>query len=125
VLVVGVEPAKNARNLAIIVVLALVVWLVPGGDTGAATISNILSIAFVAGLLFLAYRIYMEQRSNLGILDDRVRGILYGCLALIAITLLATSRLWDAGGLGALAWLLLLAAAAWGLVSVWRTWREY
>ncbi len=121
----GTEPAKNARNVAIIVVLALVVWLVPGGDTGAATISNVLSIAFVAGLLFLGYRMYMEQRSNLGILDDRVRATLYGCLALIAITLVATRRLWDTGGLGALAWLLLLAAAAWGLVSVWRTWREY
>jgi len=122
---VGVEPAKNARNIAIIVALALVVWLVPGGSTGAATISNVLSIAFVAGLLFLAYRTYMEQRSNLEILEDRLRGILYGCLALIAITLVATSRLWDAGGLGALAWLLLLAAAGWGLVSVWRAWREY
>jgi len=122
---VGVEPAKNLRNLAIIVVLALVVWLLPGGDTGARTISNLLTIAFVAGLLFLGYRVYMEQRSNLGVLDDRVRALLYGALAVLAITLVATRRMWDAGGLGAVAWLLLIAAAVYGLVTVWRTWREY
>ena len=121
----GVEPAKNARNLAIIVVLALVVWLLPGGRQGAATISNLLTIAFVSGLLFLAYRVYMEQRSNLEILEDRQRAILYGCLALIAITLVATRRLWDTGGLGAITWLALLALAAYGLVGVWRAWREY
>ena len=121
----GVEPAKNLRNLAIIVGLALVVWLLPGGQTGARTISNLLTIVFVAGLLFLGYRVYMEQRSNLGLLDDRVRALLYGALAVLVITLVATRRLWDAGGLGAVAWLLLIAAAGYGLVTVWRTWREY
>ena len=121
----GVEPAKNLRNLAIILGLALVVWLLPGGQTGARTISNLLTIVFVAGLLFLGYRVYMEQRSNLGLLDDRVRALLYGALAVLVITLVATRRLWDAGGLGAVAWLLLIAAAGYGLVTVWRTWREY
>ena len=121
----GVEPAKNLRNLVMIVGLALVVWLLPGGETGARTISNVLTIVFVEGLLVLGYRFYMEQRSNLGILDDRVRARLYGALAVLAVTLVATRRLWDAGGLGALAWLLLIAAAGYGLVVVWRTWREY
>ena len=120
----GVEPAKNLRNVAIIVGLALVVWLLPGGETGARTISNLLTIAFVAGLLFLGYRLYMEQRSNLGILDDRVRALLYGALAVLAITLVATRRLWDAGGLGGLPWPLLRAAAGYGRVVGWRPSRE-
>jgi hypothetical protein len=122
---VGVEPARNARNVAIIVALALVVWLLPGGRQGAATISNLLTIVFVSGLIFLAYRFYMEQRSNLEILEDRQRAILYGSLGLIAITLVATRRLWDTGGIGAIMWLGLLGAAGYGLVSVWRAWREY
>jgi hypothetical protein len=122
---VGPDRAKHLRNAGILVVLALVVWLLPGGETGAATIANLLSILFLGGLAFLAYRLYMEHRSSLFILEDRQRGLFYGCLAVIAIALIATRRLWDLGGLGALAWLALLGAAAYGLLLVWRAWRAY
>jgi hypothetical protein len=33
--------------------------------------------------------------------------------------------LWDEGGLGAMIWLAFMALAIWGLVSVWRAYREY
>ena len=51
--------------------------------------------------------------------------MLYAAVALIAITLVATSRMWDAGGLGALVWLALLSLAAWALYSVWRAYKTY
>jgi hypothetical protein len=51
--------------------------------------------------------------------------MLYGAAALIAFTLVATRRMWDEGGLGALVWLALLGIAAWALVSVWRAYRTY
>jgi hypothetical protein len=122
---VGPEPGKTLRNVAIIVGLALVVWLVPGGDTAAATINNILTIVFVGGLLFFGFRLYMEHRETILGLAERQRGILYAAIALATITIVATRRMWDAGGLGAILWLGFLGLAAWALVSVFRAYREY
>jgi hypothetical protein len=120
-----VERGKHLRNIAIIIGLALAVWLVPGGDTASVTISNLLSILFIGGLLFFGYRLYMEHRESIFGLSERNRGILYAAIALGAITLVATREMWDAGGLGAMLWLAFLVAAIWGLLYVWRAYREY
>jgi hypothetical protein len=122
---VGPDRNKHLRNAAIIVALALAVWLVPGGGTAAATISNLIWIVFLGGILFFGYRLYMEHRTTIFDLEDRQRGILYASVALAAITLVATGRMWDAGGLGALLWLAFIGAAVWGLLSVWRAYRTY
>jgi hypothetical protein len=122
---VGSERGKNLRNIAIVVGLALAVWLVPGGTTASTTISNLLSIIFIAGLLFFGFRMYMEHRETIFGLEERNRGILYAAIALGAITLVATRRMWDGGGLGAMLWLAFMALAVWGLYSVWRAHREY
>ena len=121
----GPDRGKHIRNILIIVLLALAVWLVPGGDAASVTISNLLSIIFVGGLLFLAYRLYMENRETIFGLEERQRGVLYAGAALIAITLVATRRMWEAGGLGAIVWLMLLGAGVYAIVGVWRAYREY
>ena len=124
--VVEGERGKHLRNIAIIVGLALAVWLVPGGDTASVTISNLLSIVLVGGLLFFGYRLYMEHRETIFGLPERQRGILYAAIALATITIVATGRMWqDGGGLGAILWLAFLGLAVWGLVTVWRAYREY
>ena len=121
----GPDRGRHLRNIAIVVGLALAVWLVPGGDTASVTISNLLSIVFIGGLLFFGYRLYMEHRETIFGLPERSRGILYAAVALAAITLVATGRMWDAGGLGAMLWLAFMVLAIWGLYSVWRAYREY
>ena len=121
----GPDRAKHIRNILIIVGLALVVWLVPGGGTGSSTIYNLLTIVLTAGLLFFGYRLYMEHRATIFGLGDTQRGILYGSLALATLALLATSRLWNEGGLGAMIWFALIALAAWGVYRVWREYSEY
>jgi hypothetical protein len=86
----------------------------------------VLTVVFVGGLLFFGYRIYMEHRESIFGLPERQRGILYAAMALATITIVATRRMWqDGGGLGALLWLAFLALAIWGLISVWRAYREY
>jgi hypothetical protein len=122
---VGPDRAKHIRNILIIVGLALVVWLVPGGGTGSSTIYNLLTIILTAGLLFFGYRLYMEHRATIFGLGDRQRAVLYGSLTLAALAILATSRLWDEGGLGALIWFGLIALAVWGVFRVWKTYSEY
>jgi len=122
---VGPDRGKHLRNIAIIIVLAVAVWKLPGGGTAASTISNLLSVAFIGGMFFFAYRTYMERREVLHGLEDRQRGLLYGAFALIAFALVATSRMWSAGGLGGIVWLAMLGAGGWAIYSVWRAYRAY
>jgi hypothetical protein len=122
---VGPDRGKHIRNIVIILLLAVAVWKVPGGGTASATVSNVLSVLFVGGLLFLAYRIYMERREVIVGLEDRQRGILYGSLALAVFTLVATSKMWNGGSVGTLVWLVLMCLALYGVYYVWRAYRTY
>jgi hypothetical protein len=122
---VGPDRNTHLRNIAIVIVLAVIVWQLPGGGTAASTINNLLGVIFIGGLLFFGYRMYMEHRETIFGLEERQRGILYAAIALGAITLVATQRMWDEGGLGAVLWLAFITLAIWGLYSVWRAYREY
>jgi hypothetical protein len=122
---VGPDRNKHLRNIAIVLLLAVIVWQVPGGGTASVTINNVLGVIFIGGLLFFGYRIYMEHRETIFGLEERQRGILYASVALGAITLVATQRMWDSGGLGAVLWLAFLCLAIWGLYSTWRAYRSY
>jgi hypothetical protein len=122
----GSETRKNLRNIAIIVVLAVAVWKLPGGGEASMTISNLLWIVFIGGLLFFGYRMYMEHRETLFGLTERQRGMLYAAFALATITIVATRRMWDeGGGLGAILWLGFLGLSVYAVYSVWRAHREY
>ena len=121
----GPDRGKHIRNILIILVLAAIVWRVPGGAAAGSTISNILTIIFVGGLLFLGFRLYMENRETIFGLEERQRGVLYAGAALIAITLVATRRMWDAGGIGAIVWLMMIGAGVYAIVGVYRAYREY
>ncbi len=119
------ERLKGFRNVAIIVVLALLVWLLPQGATAGQTVSNLLSVLFLAGLAFFAYRMYMENRTTLLDLPERQRMVLYGSCALLIVTLTATSRMWNASGGLALLWFALIGLAVYGFMTVFRAYREY
>jgi hypothetical protein len=121
----GPDRNKHLRNIAIILALAVAVWKIPGGGTASATISNIFSVLFVAGMFFFGFRMYMEHRETIFTLDERQRGLMYGAIALAGFALIATRRLWDQGGLGAMLWLLMLGASGWALYSVWRAYKTY
>jgi hypothetical protein len=122
---VGPDRNTHLRNFAILIVIAVAVWQLPGGGTAAGVVNNVLGLLFAGGIVFFGYRLYMEHRSTLFILEDRVRALLYGSLVMIALALLATRRLWNEGGFGALVWLMLLGAGAYGCLTVYRASREY
>ena len=121
------DPDRNRllRNFAILILIAVAVWQLPGGGTATVTINNILGILFAGSLIFFGYRMYMEHRGSLFMLEDRVRALLYGSIGMIALALIATQRLWDEGGFGALVWLALIGAGVYGCVTVYRASREY
>jgi len=120
----GPDAGKNLRNAAIVLALALVVWLLPGGRSGSATIANALSVIFLGGLCFFAYRMYMEHRMTLLDLAEPQRLTLYGSFALAGFCVVAAGRLWGSGP-GTLVWLVIMGLAAYGIYSVARAAREY
>jgi hypothetical protein len=122
---VGPDRNTHIRNFAILILIAVAVWQLPGGGTATATINNILGLIFAGGLVFFGYRMYMEHRSTLFMLEDKVRALLYGSLGLIALALIATRKMFDDGGLAVLVWLALIGAGVYGCVTVYRAAREY
>ena len=115
---------KAARNVAIILGLALLVTVSPAGLTARNTVANVLTVVFLAGLGFFAYRVYMEHRTTLFDLPDQHRLLLYGSATMLAFALIATGKFWDKGGVEILVWFALIAAAAYGFATVIRAWRE-
>jgi hypothetical protein len=122
---VGPDRNTHLRNFAILILIAVAAWQLPGGGTATGTINNILGLVFAGGLVFFGYRMYMEHRTSLFMLEDKVRGLLYGSVAVIAFALIATRRMWDDGGLAVLVWLALIGAGVYGCVTVYRASREY
>jgi hypothetical protein len=114
----------TARNVAIIALLALAVFLLPGGGTAAATFGAALFVVLTIGLGIFAARLYMEHRIDLYGLGDRYRALLYGALAVVVLTVAAGPELF-ATGPGTLAWIALIGAAAYALYLVVRRAREY
>jgi hypothetical protein len=115
---------RTARNVAIVLLLTAVVAFIPGGGTSGSVVGQFLGIVFLAGLAFLGYRLYRENRVMLYGLGDRNRGILYasGGAALLAVS--GTQKLWDTGA-GTAVWFVVVAAAVAGVMYVISAARQY
>ncbi|MGI8430219.1 MAG: hypothetical protein ACR2OB_13180 [Solirubrobacteraceae bacterium] len=109
--------SANLRNAVIVLAIAALVVLVPGGGTGAGVAVQAVSLAFLAALGWYASLMYRQHRVELYALGDRRRAALYASVAVAALTLTATSRLWHTGA-GSIAWLVLIAAAVYGVFAV-------
>lgn len=116
--------STNARNVLIILALAGLVMLVPGGGNASDAILQTLVIVMFGSLAWLAVRLYRERRSDLYSLGERNRAILYGSLGLATITVVGTDRMWDSGP-GTLVWFALIGLAGYGAYHVIRVAREY
>src|SRR4030081_3008585 len=115
---------KTARNVAIVLVIAALVVLLPGGGTGANVALQAASLAFLASIAWIASRLYRENRVTLYSLGDSRRATLYGAVAVAALTLTATSRLWQTGT-GAVGWFWLHEGEVYAAVGVVLAARKY
>jgi hypothetical protein len=113
-----------ARNIVIVLALAALVAVLPGGGTAAVVIGGVLSTLILVSFVLLAARFYREHRIDLHSLGDLWRALLYGAVGLAVLAMAARPRLWETGA-GTLAWAVLIAAAAYSLYLVWRHYREY
>ena len=111
---------KAARNVAIIMLLALVVAFLPGGGNAAAAMITALTMALMAGVAWMVYILSREKQMTLATLTDGRRAILYGAVAMILLLIAGTDKLFDTGG-GTLLWILLFAAS---VAAIWRVWMD-
>ena len=121
----GPDTGKHLRNIAIILVLAVIVWRIQAGRQGADAIANVLTIVFLGGIAFFGYRLYMEHRGTLFDLEGNLRTILYFAVAAAVFAIVGTDRMWDAGGASIFLWLALIAFAGFGVFHVITRYRAY
>ena len=88
---------ETARNIAIIVLLALVVWLVPGGGEGASFISQLLNAIFIVLIALGCGILYRSFRGEIFSLGDTWRLALYAAVGVAIVTIAASRRLFDTG----------------------------
>jgi hypothetical protein len=115
---------KNVRNVAIVLVIAALVVVIPGGGTGASVAIQVVSLAFLASIAWVGSLLYREHRMALFSLGDRRRAGLYAAAAVAAVTLTATHRLWGSAA-GKIAWFALLIAAGYVAFSIVWAARRY
>lgn len=112
------------RNVAIVMALAALVVLVPGGGEGASFALQAVSLLFLGVIGWFIYVYYRQNRLMLYSLGGRRRAVLYASAGLVVLTLTATSRLFETTA-GKVVWLLLLVAAAYATFAVIWSERKY
>jgi hypothetical protein len=115
---------ETARNVAIVLLLAALIDVVPGGGPAAQTLIQVISLAFLGVIAWVASRLYREHRMSIYGLGDRRRAIVYAAAGVATLTFTASSRLFQSG-IGSVVWLLLLAGCAFAVFWVFRSAREY
>ena len=104
--------------------ISIAVAVLPGGGGTAQLVLGALSLAFLAAIGFLGYRLYMENRYTLWSMTTRHRAMLYGGVATAGATLIATSRLWETG-FGTILWFILLGGSGLAVYQAWIESRRY
>jgi hypothetical protein len=116
---------KMARNWAIIALIALAIVVLPAGGPTLNVVWTLLSIAFFVGIALFVYRLWHQNQFTLTAMSDRQRFVLYASIGVAILNFTATSRLFDAGGIGVLVWLVLLALCSYGVMWVYVSYQRY
>jgi hypothetical protein len=112
------------RNVLIVLALAALLVLIPGGGTGASVATQALSLAFLGALAWFAFLMYRQHRVELDAIGDKRRAIVYVALGVALLTITASSRLWHTGA-GIIAWFVLVGAAVYAVLAVALSARRY
>jgi hypothetical protein len=111
---------RTLRNVAIVMLLALVVAFAPAGGNAANAILAAITMAFLAAIAWALFVLSRQQQLTLAALNDRRRAILYGALGLIVLLIAGKDEMF-ASGSGTLAWILLLGGS---VTAIWKVWTE-
>jgi hypothetical protein len=111
---------RVARNVGIIMLLALPIAFLPKGENVAEALLTALTMGLLAGLSWMLYTLSRQNQLTLATLTEGRRAILYGAFGLMALLIAGADKMFATGG-GSVLWILLFAAAA---AAIWRVWME-
>ena len=111
---------RALRNIAIVMLLALVVAFAPAGGNVADAILTAITMGFLAAISWTLFALSRRNELTLAALRDSGRAILYGALGLIALLIAGSDEMFASGG-GTLAWIVLLGAS---VAAIWKVWVE-
>jgi ATP-dependent exoDNAse (exonuclease V) alpha subunit len=111
---------RAARNIGIILALALPIAFLPSGENVADALLTALTMGLLAGISWMLYTLSRQNQLTLATLTDGRRAILYGAFGLIALLVAGSDKMFATGG-GTVLWILLAAAAG---AAIWRVWLE-
>jgi hypothetical protein len=109
---------RTLRNVAIVMLLALVVAFVPAGGNLAEAILTAITMGFLAAIAWTVFVLGRQNQLTLATLSDARRAILYAALGMIALLIAGSDELFSSGG-GTLVWIVLLGAS---IAAIWRVW---
>lgn len=110
--------ARTARNVAIVMLLALLVAFAPGGGNAMEAILTVLTMGILAGIAWMLYVLARQNQLTLASLSDGRRAVFYGAFGMLALLVAGTDKLF-ATGAGTLLWIVLLALS---VAAIWRIW---
>jgi hypothetical protein len=111
---------RTARNVAIVMVLALGVAFAPSGENFAKAVLTALTMGFLTGITWMLYVLSRENQLTLATLSDGRRAIFYGAFGLLALLVAGADKLFSSGG-GTVLWILMLVGA---VLAIYRVWTE-
>jgi hypothetical protein len=108
-----------ARGFAIVAVIALVV-VVLSLEPVIATVGGLLQIAFFLAVAFFLFLLWRDRRGDLEAWSDWNRKLFYAAIVLAVVDVGLAIGFGFPAGVGAFAFLVVLAACAFVVVRVWR-----
>ena len=113
-----------ARGFAIVAVIALVV-VVLSLEPVIATVGGLLQIAFFLAVAFFLFLLWRDRRGDLEAWSDWNRKLFYAAIVLAVVDVGLAIGFGFPAGVGAFAFLVVLAACAYVVVRVWRIEHRY
>jgi len=111
------------RNIAILILIAAVIVVIPGSGQAQQVISAVLSLVIAALIAYFVGRLYRDRRIDIYGLGDIDRATLY--VSLGGIVVLLAGAQWFDSTIGGLIEIVLLATCVAGLIRVYQVWRSY
>jgi hypothetical protein len=109
---------RTVRNVAIIMLLAIVVAFAPAGGNAAETILTAITMGFLAAIAWTVFVLSRQNQLTLATLTDARRAVLYAAVGMLALLIAGSDELFSSGG-GTLVWIILLGAS---VAAIWRIW---
>ncbi|GIK77546.1 MAG: hypothetical protein EDQ89_09250 [Acidobacteria bacterium] len=110
---------RIARNVAIVLLLALGLTVLPAGGNVAEGVLVALSVLFAVAIGGLLVRLWVQTDLQRDALTDRQRILVYGPAGAIALMIAGADEML-ATGAGTVAWIVIVAGSGWLIYNTWR-----